>query len=313
MAHHSLLVVLIAACTAHQPEPARTIVARPVPEAPQDPAPSEPAAEPTVPALPSWWCTCYAEKSGAETGGEPITACRQTREDCQKLADKAAMGGSDAIVAGSLTHSCREIRNEHPGDTLGGRERWRPSKKPGSWVSSGACMFSEPPDVVPSIANTEEFGHLRRGMPARAVVALLGEPGSTTTEPDEIRGGRFLLQNWSYPELDLELVFTGPRKRGPWTVDTIRASARCALRTSRDIGMGSTRSEVVAAYTKDFRKDADEDDEPEPPSEEIARQYAAAAPGTEIVVGGYWAGGITFRLDPTTDQVIELEIRGGPC
>ncbi|MDC0673023.1 hypothetical protein [Nannocystis radixulma] len=310
MVRYSLPLALCFACAPNQPDPPRMIVAKPVLEDIQEPAPVEPApppaASPAVPApeLPSWWCTCYAR-----TDGTAMTACRGDRDACYALSGKARQAGGDGIAPVSLTHDCREVSGEHPGDVLGGRDRWQPSKKPGAWIAAGACLFSEPPDAVMSIADIETFAGVRRGMLARDVVARLGESGPKTDGWDDIPN--WATQTWPYPDHDLVLTMARPPGRGGWIVDEIVVGPASDLRTGRGIGAGSTRAEVVAAYAADFRVEVDEGEEP--PAAELASAAAEAELGSDIFIGYWNFGGLHFTFDRETDKVIGIRIRGAVC
>lgn len=88
---------------------------------------------------PDWWCMCYRERD--ETGGViESTGCRQGRETCQNL-EKAAVKGGKILVENGVVRSCQQVAGEHPGDTLGGRAGWLPSKRAGSWQVLGRCVL----------------------------------------------------------------------------------------------------------------------------------------------------------------------------
>ena len=136
------LALLLAACTGGSSQPApqdssKTAASAPAttapPATPTD-APQQPGPQASTPptSAVAWWCTCYSR-----TGPVAMTACRTDLADCKALEQKA-LRGQAGIVPGSLTHVCREVRGDHPGDALGGRDKWQPSKKPGAWVSGGA-------------------------------------------------------------------------------------------------------------------------------------------------------------------------------
>jgi len=82
-----------------------------------------------------WWCLCYAEKGNPPT---QAAACRRTHDACLAI-ERAATAGLRAFERGSVSKPCQRFEAAHPGDVLGGREKWRPSSKPGAWWAKGAC------------------------------------------------------------------------------------------------------------------------------------------------------------------------------
>jgi len=103
---------------------------------PPEPARQVPAAtgEPLV----TWYCLCYSETSSGAS--EPATACRRTKSQCRRL-QKLARRGVRSLVANSVTRTCQRYHVAHPGDSLGGREKWLPSSRPGAWWSRGQCLI----------------------------------------------------------------------------------------------------------------------------------------------------------------------------
>lgn len=294
-------LVLVLACNQPPAQPAAPPVpsASPTPTAAAPPSPLVPPPAATPPAVdPSlskvvWWCTCYAR-----TGGEPVTTCRSDADDCKGLEKKAVVGGGSGIVPGSLTHLCREVRGDHPGDALGGRDLWRPSKKPGAWLSTGTCLLPGPPDAptppasdeAPDVLSAERFGELKLGLPATLVVAKLGEPQKKGSPEEWGADGRYH-HTWSWPDKGLDLDLAGENKSGPWTLASITAKAPCDLRTSRGVGVGDPRSSVEAAYGKDRAPDAEPDE-------------------TSFVAGSIF-GGVFFTFDPRTKNVTQIFLGAG--
>lgn len=261
------LLLLLVACT---PSP------QPAPEASTTPAPATPAASP------SWWCTCYSR-----SGPTPVTSCRKEQAECQRIEHLAREGGGSAILPRSLTHRCREILGEHPGDLLGDHRRWQPTSKPGAWVSHGACLLPDPPDVVPpdpdppDIHAEDNLGGLSPGMSDAAARALLGDPPSRS-EPDATAP----FDTWLYPDRGLTLEFTGDGRTGPWQLASVLARPPCDLRTSRGVGLGDPRSSVEAAYAKDI---------PSPPDADQSTLVAVMSDDT-----------MQFEFDPTTGALSKI-------
>ncbi|MFY0536962.1 hypothetical protein [Nannocystis pusilla] len=237
-----------------------------------------------------WWCACYSR-----VGPTPATACRKAEADCKGLERKARGAGSSAIVPGSLTHVCRELVAEHPGDLLGTREQWKPSDRPGAWVSFGACLLPGPPDAgagdgepteeLSSILDREQLGELKIGLPAAELTRLLGAPARRSrAELSEATGS--YVQQWSWPDKGLELSLDAADKRGPYALAAIRAVAPCALRTTRGIGLGDGYKAVETAYLADR--------DPEEEQDELS-----------FVAGSVYSG-VIFTFDAERGKVSEI-------
>lgn len=226
---------------------------------PAAPPAAAPAATP-VPGEPSvlWWCACY-HRSGA-AGPEPLTACRAAQSECAAL-ERAVETGKRGIVRGSLTHPCQELRAAHPGDLHGGREVWRPSQKPGAWLSPGACRLPGPGRAVDlaaappadegaddfAVLHSERIGELRIGLPAADLVRLHGEPTRRDRiEASEVDGDFY--QTWEYPALGLSVGMSADTREGAQSVAFVTVRAPSTLATAKSIRIGSPRADVVAAY-----------------------------------------------------------------
>lgn len=265
------LLLLLLAC---QPTP------QPAPEA-SKPAP---VAAPEKVSDVAWWCTCYTR-----SGPTAVTSCRTNHADCRRVEDQARSGGGSAIIPGSLTHRCREIRGDHPGDVLGSRDGWQKIEKSGSWVSQGACLLPGPPDAPPppvpqDTHSDERFGALALDQSDAAVREALGAP-TTTVEPGA--DVPFTLA-WEYPDRGLALTFTADQRTGPWKLESVRAKPPCDLRTSRGIGLGDPRRSVEAAYLKDNPF----------PMRPNAPSFLAVTP----------AHTLQFDFDPNTGALIGLQM-----
>jgi len=220
------------------------------------PSPTAAAAAP-APAAPEpdreWWCTCYAK-----VGPEPVTACRLEESDCRGL-ESMAIAGSRGFVARSLTHSCRVVLAPHPGDTLGGRELWKASKKAGAWLSVGACRIPGPPDVDPNAAAeagadpfalvaAESLDALKLGMSVAEIEAKLGKPSSSVADTEEEPATGLFLRTDAYGPVGLTVTYSAGSANGPWTVHGLLAEAPSRVKSKRGIAIGATRAAVEAAY-----------------------------------------------------------------
>jgi hypothetical protein len=276
MPRPAALLLLLLAC---QPTP------RPAPE--DSPRTAAPAVAPAAPASDrAWWCTCYTR-----SGPTAVTSCRNDHADCRRIEKLAIEGGGSAIVPGSLTHRCREIRADHPGDVLGARDGWQAGEKSVSWLHNGACLLPGPSDGPPPTDpkdshDGERFGELDVGMTDAAVRAALGEP-TTRGNPSLHPTTGLYVATWLYPARGLSLDFVGDTATGPWTLEALIARPPCDLRTSRGIGLGDVRRSVDAAYLKD---------NPFPMRPNATSYIAVTA-----------AHSLHFEFDPTTMALVELQ------
>ncbi len=263
-----IALILLAACSSkEEPERRRRKSSTSGTSTPsKDPAPTpqperqEPDPEPAPAPTSEWWCVCY--QSEAEAGPQPATACRELESQCRELEKRIAKGGR-GLVAGSLSHGCRALKGEHPGDVAGGRDKWQPSKLAGAWTSEGACLLegagtgsgttsgseggSEGQPNNFAFLMSEAIGELRLGMEAVEITELLGQPKKKDEISESAATGEFT-QSWEYPDIGITLDMTSASRRGGQSLGNIRASAPCELKTTRGVGIGSTREEVERAY-----------------------------------------------------------------
>jgi hypothetical protein len=280
-----LLASALLACTApaQPPTPTPTLEVRATPEAKApDPTPTPaagaPASDPAAAA--TWWCTCYARATAA--GPEPLTACRAAEPECRGL-ERSVRAGKRGMVAGSLTHPCRSVRADHPGDLFGGRAAWQPSKKPGAWLSQGACRLPGPP-VVEAPADEEEgfkvleeerLGALRHGMSAAELIKAVGDPAKKgRVEPWEADAAYH--QTWEYPAAGLVIDMVADARKGPQTLGSLTVTAPSMLASLRGIRIGSPRADVEQQY-------------------DAVRDREMEEPGGDIIAGSIY-GGLIFAF-----------------
>jgi len=223
----------------------------------------EAATEP-APTAKDWWCLCYARSVG--DGQEPLTACRSSQSECTKLQRRVAKGGR-GIVAKSLRHGCALVSAVHPGDVLGTPEAWSPSRRPGAWLSTGACLFSDDDgadvgddagddddaDVnafeeagMEVLSKTEFIGPLKLGMTTKEALQAVGEPATKDEREEEPATGDFL-EIWHYPE-GLTLIFKASAADSPLHIGGISIEPPSKLKTARGVGLGTSRDEVKRIY-----------------------------------------------------------------
>lgn len=251
------------ACTASEPDEPKPRKKSSTPaSSPASPTPTAtpPVADSTPPTIPTpmtattdWWCVCY--QSEGDTGPQPATACRSQESQCRALEKRIARGGK-GLITGSLSHGCRTLTGEHPGDAAGGREAWKPSKLAGAWTSEGKCLLEGSPDAEPNGVNEaelfawlddESIGPLREGMTASEVVDLLGQPSEKGEIFEEGATGLWV-QEWKHPDKGVFLFMRAPTERGAQTVGAITVKAPNEYATKRGIAVGSTRAAVEKAY-----------------------------------------------------------------
>ena len=221
------------------------------------PATNEPPAKPLAS---QWWCACY--QSDTPAGPEATTSCRELESECRALERRIAKGGR-GLITGSVSVGCRVAQGEHPGDSLGGRERWKPSARAGAWTSDGVCLLEASAvtdELVEDNHHTEErdaeeddllasesFGQLRLNMSAAQIEALLGEPQAKSAFEESAATGEFT-QEWAYPDAGLTLTMSAKSRHGALSLGHLHAKFPSTSLTARKIGIGSTWDAVNAAY-----------------------------------------------------------------
>ena len=86
-----------------------------------------------------WYCLCYQENYKNKVVN--ATACRTSEQGCEKLSKKIKQG-TQSIIKGSLSKSCRLFQGDHPSKHLGTLDQWLASSKEGAWWSPKGCLIS---------------------------------------------------------------------------------------------------------------------------------------------------------------------------
>jgi hypothetical protein len=119
----------------------------------------------------------------------------------------------------------------------------------------------------------ENLGGIGLGATDKEVVAKLGEPARKGETVEEGATG-LVVQDWAYPDQGLTLTMAADD--GGQKVDRMELQAPSRLKTSREIGIGSSRADVEKAYGAE--KDAE-------------------ASTAELFVAGSVYGGVLFSFD----------------
>lgn len=118
----------------------------------------------------------------------------------------------------------------------------------------------------------ESIGALRYGMTEVEVKDLLGVPTRRSRRIEEGATGDHV-EGWTFAE-GISLGMRSDTATGPLTVRSIAVEKPSTLRSKRDVGIGSTRSDVLERYAADVDR---------------------ASTNAEVVVIGSFYGGVLFR------------------
>ncbi|HUR67229.1 MAG TPA: hypothetical protein VMZ03_12840, partial [Chitinophagaceae bacterium] len=143
---------------------------------------------------------------------------------------------------------------------------------------------SIPPATTTGKIDIESFGPLKLGMPYKELVAAVGHPGKKGEAVLWAADG-LVHQDWTYPAegLVLNVSFEKDALLQTGKLFTITATAPNSYKTAAGFAIGSSYSEVEAAYKKDI--------DPE------------ATDKTQITVGSVY-GGIIFSF--TNDRASKI-------
>jgi hypothetical protein len=117
-----------------------------------------------------------------------------------------------------------------------------PTPSPAPSASSSTAI----PEARPATRGAPSVGGLKLGLGHGAVEALLGPPASKAAPYEEGASGA-MLSEWVWPTRGVKLLMA-MASDGSATIHGITASAPCTLRTAEDVGIGSPRAAVLAAY-----------------------------------------------------------------
>ena len=96
-------------------------------------------------------------------------------------------------------------------------------------------------------------GELSLGLGQTKIAGLLGQPESKSKAEGWDADG-LIHQDWFYRSKGIILNMNGEKNEGELTVFSITISSPCGFKTKKNMGIGSTYKEVMAAYEKDIDK-----------------------------------------------------------
>ena len=104
------------------------------------------------------------------------------------------------------------------------------------------------------LMKTEKVGELKLEMTEAQVKQTM--KGNATRSAEKLWGAdnRYHSQ-WTYGAQGLTLGMVADKRGGAKTLESILCGARCTLKTTRGIGIGSTLAEVQKAYGAEFNKE----------------------------------------------------------
>lgn len=154
--------------------------------------------------------------------------------------------------------------------------------------NTGTATAPTAPRPITSIDDfdyTAEFaGAVRIGGGMDDVIAEFGEPASVTDVEAMEATGEWV-RTYSWESLGLSVIVAAENSEGPFAIVSLMLGEGSNLRTIRDIGVGSTRAEVEAAYRPAINLEESED--------------------ATIVVGSVY-GGIMFEIDAGASRVVSI-------
>lgn len=138
----------------------------------------------------------------------------------------------------------------------------------------------EPAEAGFALMQSEQLGSLRLGLSADEVLQALGKPDEKSERNVWAADGAEH-QEWRYVAQGMVLGMNAEGADNRQQIDAISISVPCRFRTTRDIGIGSSRGEVLEAYRK-----------------EIAQSSGDSAVGIsdDTVIAGSVYGGVVFTI-----------------
>lgn len=117
-------------------------------------------------------------------------------------------------------------------------------------MQTGETSGNNANDTDFGLLETESFGSLKLNLPDKEVLQLLGKP--THQSKPELWGADGLHHaTWVYPQQGITLNMSTEDQKN-FTVFSITLNKPSALRTARNVGIGSAYNEVLNAYKKEI-------------------------------------------------------------
>ena len=96
-------------------------------------------------------------------------------------------------------------------------------------------------------------GELTIGLSHSKVIELLGEPASKSKK-EEWGADGLMHQDWLYTNKGIVLNMSSEKSQSRQEIFSITISSPCAYKTKKNVGIGSSYKDVMAAYEKDIDK-----------------------------------------------------------
>jgi hypothetical protein len=121
-------------------------------------------------------------------------------------------------------------------------------------LAGAAAAQQKSQEELFKLMKIERIGELRIDMTEAQIKQILPAKPARTREQLWEADGRYHLK-WNYAAQGLTLGMVSEKKGAAKTLESISCSARCTLKTSRGVGIGSTLADVQKAYAAEFNKE----------------------------------------------------------
>jgi hypothetical protein len=142
-----------------------------------------------------------------------------------------------------------------------------------------------------NLIENESLGFLKHGVADIKVFEMLGEPEKKSKLQVMGYDGE-KHQNWYYKTKGIQLDMIGAKNKQK--IDMIRIKSPCAFRTKRNIGVDSTKEEVLRVYKKEIN---------------FSETNSGINPDGDIIIAGTIYGGVFFYIK--NDYVSSIFIGSG--
>ncbi len=124
-------------------------------------------------------------------------------------------------------------------------------------LAAPAAAEQKGEDAAFKFMRSEMLGALKLDMTEAEIAKLI--PAKPVRSREQLWGadGQYHLK-WSYRAQGLTLGMVSAKKGAAKTLESITCAARCTLKTSRGIGLGSTLADAQKAYAAEFNKEESE-------------------------------------------------------